>query len=116
MEMEPTYANASSQTSGYYHENFLDVTPPIIQPSRRRNQNRLPLLEGLPAIFSGESSRRKPAILQGCGLCLLMVNMLALLPMSVREVQRTGALHPHFQGPLITGPACSHGAFHPEPM
>ncbi|XP_055249858.1 retrotransposon Gag-like protein 5 [Moschus berezovskii] len=52
MEMEPTYANASSQTSGYYHENFLDVSPPIIQPSRRRNQNRLPLLEGLPGTNS----------------------------------------------------------------
>uniref|UniRef100_A0A8C0DWA7 Retrotransposon Gag like 5 n=1 Tax=Balaenoptera musculus TaxID=9771 RepID=A0A8C0DWA7_BALMU len=52
MEIEPTYANASSQTSGYYHENFLDVSPPIIQPSRRRNQNRVPLLEGLPGTNS----------------------------------------------------------------
>uniref|UniRef100_A0A8C3VNQ7 Retrotransposon Gag like 5 n=1 Tax=Catagonus wagneri TaxID=51154 RepID=A0A8C3VNQ7_9CETA len=52
MEMESTYANASSQTSGYYHENFLDVSPPIIQPSRRRNQNRVPLLEGLPGTNS----------------------------------------------------------------
>ncbi|XP_046528875.1 retrotransposon Gag-like protein 5 [Equus quagga] len=52
MEMEPTYANASSQTSGYYHENFLEASPPIIQPSRRRNQNRVPLLEGLPGTNS----------------------------------------------------------------
>ncbi|XP_037001343.2 retrotransposon Gag-like protein 5 [Artibeus jamaicensis] len=52
MEVEPTYANASSQTTGYYHENFLDTSPPIIQPSRRRNQNRVPLLEGLPGTNS----------------------------------------------------------------
>ncbi|XP_029786666.1 retrotransposon Gag-like protein 5 [Suricata suricatta] len=53
MEMEPpTYANASSQTTGYYHENFLDESPPIIQPSRRRDQNRVPLLEGLPGTNS----------------------------------------------------------------
>ncbi|XP_037368161.1 LOW QUALITY PROTEIN: retrotransposon Gag-like protein 5 [Talpa occidentalis] len=52
MEMPPTYANASSQTTGYYHENFLDASPPIVQPSRRRNQNRVPLLEGLPGTNS----------------------------------------------------------------
>ncbi|XP_044091687.1 retrotransposon Gag-like protein 5 [Neovison vison] len=52
MEMEPTVAHASSQTTGYYHENFLDASPPIIQPSRRRNQNRVPLLEGLPGTNS----------------------------------------------------------------
>nr|XP_036858646.1 retrotransposon Gag-like protein 5 [Manis javanica]XP_036858647.1 retrotransposon Gag-like protein 5 [Manis javanica]XP_036858648.1 retrotransposon Gag-like protein 5 [Manis javanica]XP_036858649.1 retrotransposon Gag-like protein 5 [Manis javanica] len=52
MEMEPTVAHASSQTTGYYHENFLDISPPIIQPSRRRNQNQVPLLEGLPGTNS----------------------------------------------------------------
>lgn len=52
MDVPPTFANASSQTSGYYHENFLDASPPIIQPSRRRNQNRVPLLEGLPGTNS----------------------------------------------------------------
>ncbi|KAG8507299.1 Retrotransposon Gag-like protein 5 [Galemys pyrenaicus] len=52
MEMPPTYANASSQTTGYYHENFLDASPPIVQPSRRRDQNRVPLLEGLPGTNS----------------------------------------------------------------
>ncbi|KAM8752820.1 retrotransposon Gag-like protein 5 [Rhynchonycteris naso] len=53
MYVEPTYANASSQTTGYYHENFLDTSPPIVQPSRRRNQqNRVPLLEGLPGTNS----------------------------------------------------------------
>uniref|UniRef100_A0A8C0S9U1 Ribosomal protein S4 X-linked n=1 Tax=Canis lupus familiaris TaxID=9615 RepID=A0A8C0S9U1_CANLF len=52
MEMEPTVAHASSQTTGFYHENFLDASPPIIQPSRRRNQNRVPLLEGLPGTNS----------------------------------------------------------------
>lgn len=52
MEMPPTMAHASSQTTGYYHENFLDASPPIVQPSRRRNQNRVPLLEGLPGTNS----------------------------------------------------------------
>ncbi|XP_066213512.1 retrotransposon Gag-like protein 5 [Saccopteryx leptura] len=53
MYVEPTYANASSQTTGYYHENFLDTSPPIVQPSRRMNeQNRVPLLEGLPGTNS----------------------------------------------------------------
>ncbi|XP_012582741.1 PREDICTED: retrotransposon gag domain-containing protein 4 [Condylura cristata] len=52
MEMPPTFANASSQTTGYYHENFLEASPPIVQPSRRRNQNRVPLLEGLPGTNS----------------------------------------------------------------
>ncbi|XP_008987721.3 retrotransposon Gag-like protein 5 [Callithrix jacchus] len=56
MEMEPTFVHASSQTSGptsgYHAENFLGATPPIIQPSRRRNQNRVPLLEGLPGTNS----------------------------------------------------------------
>uniref|UniRef100_A0A452RKV4 Uncharacterized protein n=2 Tax=Ursus TaxID=9639 RepID=A0A452RKV4_URSAM len=50
--MPPTMAHASSQTTGYYHENFLDASPPIVQPSRRRNQNRVPLLEGLPGTNS----------------------------------------------------------------
>ncbi|KAB0398688.1 hypothetical protein E2I00_010112 [Balaenoptera physalus] len=66
MEIEPTYANASSQTSGYYHENFLDVSPPIIQPSRRRNQNRVPLLEGLPGKPPDELKPQPDWIL---GLC-----------------------------------------------
>ncbi|XP_015986210.2 retrotransposon Gag-like protein 5 [Rousettus aegyptiacus] len=52
MEVAPTFANASSQTSGYYHENFLDPSPPVTQPSRRRSQNRVPLLEGLPGTNS----------------------------------------------------------------
>ncbi|XP_055985999.1 retrotransposon Gag-like protein 5 [Sorex fumeus] len=70
MEMPPTYANASSQTTDFYqesqtadyyhesqttdfyHENFLDISPPVIQSSRRRNQNRVPLLEGLPGVNS----------------------------------------------------------------
>ncbi|XP_023620006.1 retrotransposon Gag-like protein 5 isoform X2 [Myotis lucifugus] len=52
MDVMPTYANASSQTPGFYHENFLDTSPPIIQASRRRNQNRVPLLEGLPGTNS----------------------------------------------------------------
>ncbi|XP_014393722.1 PREDICTED: retrotransposon gag domain-containing protein 4 isoform X2 [Myotis brandtii] len=85
MDVMPTYANASSQTSGFYHENFLDTSPPVIQASRRRNQNRVPLLEGLPAISSGESSRRGTTVLRGCGPCLLMVNTMALLLMSLPE-------------------------------
>lgn len=48
MDVMLTYANTSSQTSGYYHENFLAMSTPIIQASRWRNQNRVPLLEGLP--------------------------------------------------------------------
>lgn len=71
MEIPPTYANASSQTTDFdqesqtnddfyqesqttdfYHENFLDISPPVIQSSRRRNQNRVPLLEGLPGVNS----------------------------------------------------------------
>ncbi|XP_008051905.1 retrotransposon gag domain-containing protein 4 [Carlito syrichta] len=56
MEMEPTFGHASSQTSGptsgYHAENFLGTSPPIIQPGRRRNQNRVPLLEGLPGTNS----------------------------------------------------------------
>lgn len=52
IDVMPTYANASSQTSGYYHENFLDTSLPITQSSRRRNQNRVPLLEGLPGTNS----------------------------------------------------------------
>ncbi|XP_045427886.1 retrotransposon Gag-like protein 5 isoform X2 [Pipistrellus kuhlii] len=52
VDVMPTYANASSQTSGYYHENFLDASTPIIQANRRRNQDRVPLLEGLPGINS----------------------------------------------------------------
>ncbi|XP_069319419.1 retrotransposon Gag-like protein 5 [Eulemur rufifrons] len=56
MEMEPTFAHVSSQTSGLmsgnYAENFLGASPPIIQPSRRRNQNRVPLLEGVPGTNS----------------------------------------------------------------
>ncbi|KAL4844706.1 hypothetical protein H8958_017809 [Nasalis larvatus] len=56
MEMEPTFVHASSLTSGptngYHAENFLGASPPIIQPSRRRNQNRVPLLEGLPGTNS----------------------------------------------------------------
>ncbi|XP_053435437.1 retrotransposon Gag-like protein 5 [Nycticebus coucang] len=56
MEMEPTFAHASSQTSGLisgnYAENFLGASPPIIHASRWRNQNRVPLLEGLPGTNS----------------------------------------------------------------
>ncbi|XP_062939740.1 retrotransposon Gag-like protein 5 [Cynocephalus volans] len=56
MEMEEPVAHASAQTygspSGNHAENFLGASPPIIQPSRRRNQNRLPLLEGLPGTNS----------------------------------------------------------------
>ncbi|KFO21990.1 Retrotransposon gag domain-containing protein 4 [Fukomys damarensis] len=55
MQMEePVLVDTSTQTISseiYYAENFLDESPPI-QPSRRRNQNRVPLLEGLPGTNS----------------------------------------------------------------
>lgn len=44
----PTFANASSQTTDLYHENFLDDSPPVIQSSRQENQSRVIILEGLP--------------------------------------------------------------------
>ncbi|XP_049729308.1 retrotransposon Gag-like protein 5 [Elephas maximus indicus] len=56
MEMEEPIAHTSSQasgsTSGNHAENFLNASLPIIQPGRRRNQNRVPLLEGLPGTNS----------------------------------------------------------------
>nr|XP_020038516.1 retrotransposon gag domain-containing protein 4 isoform X1 [Castor canadensis] len=57
MEMEePVLVDTSTQTItstvGYHAENFLGVSPPIIHSSRRRNQNRVPLLEGLPGTNS----------------------------------------------------------------
>nr|XP_004660995.2 retrotransposon Gag-like protein 5 [Jaculus jaculus] len=57
MEMEePIFVDTSTQTitstDGYHAENFLDASPPIIHSSRRRNQNRVPLLEGLPGTNS----------------------------------------------------------------
>ncbi|XP_042550782.1 retrotransposon Gag-like protein 5 [Dipodomys spectabilis] len=56
MEMEePVLVDTSTQTSssiGYHAENFLVMSPPIIHSSRRRNQNRVPLLEGLPGTNS----------------------------------------------------------------
>ncbi|XP_048191777.1 retrotransposon Gag-like protein 5 [Perognathus longimembris pacificus] len=52
---EPVLVDTSTQTSstiGYHAENFLGMSPPIIHSSRRRNQNRVPLLEGLPGTNS----------------------------------------------------------------
>ncbi|XP_008853781.1 retrotransposon Gag-like protein 5 [Nannospalax galili] len=51
---EPILVDTSTQTisSGYHAENFLGLSPPIIHSSRRRNQNRVPLLEGLPGTNS----------------------------------------------------------------
>ncbi|KAM9180968.1 retrotransposon Gag-like protein 5 [Dugong dugon] len=55
-EMEEPIAHTSSQasgsTSGNHAENFLGASLPMIQPGRRRNQNRVPLLEGLPGTNS----------------------------------------------------------------
>lgn len=56
MEMEPVLVHTSTQTPnsaiGFHAENFLGASPPIIQPGRRRSQNRAPLLEGLPGTNS----------------------------------------------------------------
>ncbi|XP_004592814.1 retrotransposon Gag-like protein 5 [Ochotona princeps] len=56
MEMEPVLVTTSTQTPNavvnFHAENFLGASPPIIQPGRRRSQNRAPLLEGLPGTNS----------------------------------------------------------------
>lgn len=56
MEMEPVLVHTSTQTPnsaiGFHAENFLGASPPIVQPGRRRSQNRVPLLEGLPGTNS----------------------------------------------------------------
>lgn len=87
MDMMPTYANASSQTSGYYHENFLDASTPIIQANRRRNQDRVPLLEGLPGINSPFYS--SPSLIRQAGR-LVQRQTRRRSPVLFRLTQRQG--------------------------
>ncbi|KAL6081814.1 hypothetical protein STEG23_032642 [Scotinomys teguina] len=67
VEMEgPVLVDSSTQTVssaiGYRAENYLGVTPPITHSSRQSNQNRVPLLEGLPDANSPFYSSPPPLI------------------------------------------------------
>ncbi|KAL1766042.1 retrotransposon gag domain-containing protein 4 [Sigmodon hispidus] len=66
---EPILVDTSTQTIssaiGYHAENYPSVSSSIIQPSRQRNQNRVPLLEGLPDTNS--PLRSSPPLIRHAG-------------------------------------------------
>ncbi|XP_059106672.1 retrotransposon Gag-like protein 5 [Peromyscus eremicus] len=63
---EPVLVDSSTQTVssaiGFHAENYLGISPSIIHSSRQRNQNGVPLLEGLPDTNSPFYSSPPPLI------------------------------------------------------